>query len=450
MVLTKYKLNILHLIYLLIPFALVTGPALPDILLVLFSIVFIYIFFKHKKKFDFKFENWMIVAFILWLWFLFISFFSINFYISISDALIFIRFILFLIFSYLIFLNLSNKIYLFYLNLIFFLCILISIDTLFQFYNYSYFNGFGKDLIGRMPEGLYGRLSGPFTDLVPGSFLSRFIFFIFLLIYLHYDLIKNNYLLIFIYSISLSLILSVIYFSGERMGLATTCLGMILCIIFSKKIRLVLFFSIIISLLFISINLKFHPHYNNYEILSSSAEHEGLVIKRTFDCNKKEVCEKTFKTQPNFIEVLKDFKNSAYGEIYLTSYQMWKDNIFLGIGLNNFKELCNDKNKYAKYHKNFGCTTHPHNFYLQALLETGLIGFIIFCSFVFSIFYKVNTIKSLSLRIILFAALISIFWPIMATGSFLKNWNMVFISLVCSMCLISTNIINKKEFNYSK
>jgi len=423
---------------------------LPDILLVLFSIVFIYIFFKHKKKFDFKFENWMIVAFILWLWFLFISFFSINFYISISDALIFIRFILFLIFSYLIFLNLSNKIYLFYLNLIFFLCILISIDTLFQFYNYSYFNGFGKDLIGRMPEGLYGRLSGPFTDLVPGSFLSRFIFFIFLLIYLHYDLIKNNYLLIFIYSISLSLILSVIYFSGERMGLATTCLGMILCIIFSKKIRLVLFFSIIISLLFISINLKFHPHYNNYEILSSSAEHEGLVIKRTFDCNKKEVCEKTFKTQPNFIEVLKDFKNSAYGEIYLTSYQMWKDNIFLGIGLNNFKELCNDKNKYAKYHKNFGCTTHPHNFYLQALLETGLIGFIIFCSFVFSIFYKVNTIKSLSLRIILFAALISIFWPIMATGSFLKNWNMVFISLVCSMCLISTNIINKKEFNYSK
>ena len=270
MLLKKFKINILYLIYLLIPFALVTGSALPDILLVLFSIIFIYIFFKYKKNINLKFENWMIAAIILWLWFIFISFFSINFYISISDALIFIRFVLFIIFSYLIFLNLSNKIFLFYLNLIFFLCILISIDTLFQFYNYSYFNGFGKDLVGRIPEGLYGRLSGPFNDLVPGSFLSRFVFFNILLIHLRYDIIKNNYLLILIYSISLSLIFSVIYFSGERMSLATTCLGGVLCLIFSKKIRLILFFSIIISLLFIILNLKFHPHFNNYEILSSS------------------------------------------------------------------------------------------------------------------------------------------------------------------------------------
>ena len=170
-----------------------------------------------------------------------------------------------------------------------------------------------------------------------------------------------------------------------------------------------------------------------------------MIIKRTFACNKEEVCEKIFKVQPKFIEVLKDFKNSAYGEIYLTSYQMWRDNILLGIGLNNFKELCKNNNKYTKFHQNFGCTTHPHNIYLQALLETGLIGFIIFCSFIFLIFYKVNTIKLISLRIILFAALLSIFWPIMSTGSFLKNWNMVFISLVCSMCLISTNIINQKK-----
>ena len=194
MLLTKFKINILYLIYLLIPFALVTGSALPDILLVLFSIIFIYIFFEHKKNIDLKFENWMIVAITLWLWFVFISFFSINFYISISDALIFIRFVLFIIFSYLIFLNLSNKIFLFYLILIFFLCILISIDTLFQFYNYSYLNGFEKDLVGRIPEGLYGRLCGPFIDLVPGSFLSRFVFFNILLIYLRYDIIKNNYI----------------------------------------------------------------------------------------------------------------------------------------------------------------------------------------------------------------------------------------------------------------
>ena len=76
------------------------------------------------------------------------------------------------------------------------------------------------------------------------------------------------------------------------MALATTGLGCSLCIIFSKKIRLILLFSVLVSLLFVFINLKFHPHYNNYEIISSSAKHDGLVIKRQFSCNDEEICEK--------------------------------------------------------------------------------------------------------------------------------------------------------------
>jgi len=440
------KLFYLKIIYLLIPFALVTGPALPDILLILFSIIFFLTIFKNENKNYFMYENWMVASIILWIWFIFISFFSINFYTSISEALIFIRYILFIVFSYLVFSNLNKKILLLFLYLIFFLCILVSLDTLFQFYNYSYSYGFGKDLFGRIPEGLYGRLSGPFIDLVPGSFLSRLIFFNILLIYLCYDLFRNNYKIITINIISLSLFFSVIFFSGERMALATTCLGVFLCFLFSKKIRLILLFSMIISILFIFINLKFHPHFNNYEILSSTSKHEGLKIKRKFSCNTGKICEKTFKVQPQFFEVLKNFKESAYGEIYLTSYQMWKDNMFLGIGLNNFKELCYNEKKYKKYHQNFGCTTHPHNIYLQSLLETGLIGFIIFCSFVFLIFSKVNSIKLIDLKIILFSSLLTVFWPIMSTGSFLKNWNMVFICFLCSLCLICTNLINQKKF----
>ena len=321
MLFSKLKINFFNLIYLSIPFALLTGPALPDILLVLFSIISIFYLYKFKIISNYKFENWMIISFILWIWFIFISFFAFDFYTSISDALIFIRFILFIIFSYIIFTNLSKKILLLFLYLIFFLCVLVSLDTLYQFYNYSYSYGFGKDLVGRTPEGLYGRLSGPFIDLVPGSFLSRFIFLNIFLIYLHYDLLIKHYKLLIIYLLSLSLIFSIIFFSGEKMSLATSCLGILLCIIFSKKIRLLLIFSIIISLIFILLNLKFHPHFNNYEILSSSAKHEGLIIKRKFVCDKKKVCEKIFKVQPKFIEVIKNFKQSAYSEIYITSYQ---------------------------------------------------------------------------------------------------------------------------------
>ena len=173
MLFSKLNINILQLIFFLIPLSLVTGPALPDILAGLFSILFIVYFFINKKKFNLKHENWIVVLFILWMWFMFISFFAINFNTSIIDAIIFIRFILFITFSYFMFLNLSKRILLLFLNVLFFLCVLVAMDTLFQFYNYSYYDGFGKDLFGRIPEGLYGRLSGPFSDLVPGSFLSR-------------------------------------------------------------------------------------------------------------------------------------------------------------------------------------------------------------------------------------------------------------------------------------
>jgi len=430
------------------PLALVTGPALPDLLLFFFSIIFIFVLITKKQKFEIELENWMIVSIILWIWFIFISFFAINFTKSIADALIFIRFMVFIIFSYVIFSNISKKKFFFFLNSLFFLCILVALDTLFQFYNYSSYYGFGKDLFGRSPEGdsgIYGRLSGPFLDLVPGSFLSRFVFFNILLIYFSYDLAKKNILLIIIYIFGLSLIFSLIYFSGERMALATTGLGCLLCIIFSKKIRLILLFSIFISSSFIFINIKFHPHYNNYEIISSSAEHDGLIIKRHFACNDDEICKKTFKGQPKFFEVIKNFKESAYGEIYLTSYQMWKDNKFFGIGLNNYKILCNNQNKYSTYHQNFGCASHPHNLYLQALLESGLIGFIIFCLFVFLIFYKVNSIKIIGSKIILFSVLLAIFWPLMSTGSFLKNWNMVFICFVCSLTLICVRVIKEHK-----
>ncbi|SVD27062.1 uncharacterized protein METZ01_LOCUS379916, partial [marine metagenome] len=298
-----------------------TGSALPDLLLFFFSIFSIFVLITKKQKFDINFESWMIVSILLWVWFVFISFFAINFKSSITDALIFIRFMLFIIFSYYIFSDICKKNLFFFLNSLFLLCILVALDTLFQFYNYSHYYGFGEDLFGRLPEessGIYGRLSGPFLDLVPGSFLSRFVFFNILLIYFFYDVIKKNLLLIIIYIFSLSLIFSLIYFSGERMALATTGLGCSLCIIFSKKIRLILLFSILISLLFIFINLKFHPHYNNYEIISSSAEHDGLIIKRQFSCNEKEICEKVFNVQPKFTEIVKNFKESAYGEIYLT------------------------------------------------------------------------------------------------------------------------------------
>ena len=143
MFLSKFKINIFHLIYFFMPLALVTGPALPDLLLFFFSIIFIFFLITKKQKFEIELESWMIVSIILWIWFVFISFFAINFTKSIADALIFIRFMVFIIFSYVIFSYISKKKFFFFFNSLFFLCIFVALDTLFQFYNYSSYYGFG-------------------------------------------------------------------------------------------------------------------------------------------------------------------------------------------------------------------------------------------------------------------------------------------------------------------
>ena len=57
---------------------------------------------------------------------------------------------------------------------------------------------------------------------------------------------------------------------------------------------------------------------------------------------------------------------------YMTAYNMYLDNKFVGIGLRNFRNFCSNP-KYKIDEKS--CSTHPHNTYIQLLAETGLIGF---------------------------------------------------------------------------
>ncbi len=430
-----------YILYPLFPILLITGPALPDIALVLF--VLLVIIFRNNLFFQIK-QKWMIFLLILWLWFLFISFFSYDFETSMIDSIIFIRFVLFIILANLFFIRQEKYFIKIILYILLISCIFVSIDTLFQFYNYDYKNGFGGDLFGRAPKGLYGRLSGPFNDLVPGSYLSRLIFFILILYILEREKIEKNIYLVFIFYLVLILSFSVIYFTGERMAVATTLLGLFI-IIFSKNIRKLIFLSTLFSFFFIFLNISLHPHYNNYKILSSGPNHQGLLIEREIDCEKKnQKCRKIYHMQPKFFSVLKDFNKSAYAEIYLSALHMWNDNKITGIGLNNFTLVCKEQIKYRKFNQNFGCTTHPHNIYIQVLVESGIVGLIIFLIFVILLFLKIYKIKNYDFRLISISIYLSIFWPIMSTGSILKNWNMVFISFILSLLLI---IIDNKNLS---
>tara|TARA_B110000093_G_C12569370_1_gene245267 strand:- start:111 stop:497 length:387 start_codon:yes stop_codon:yes gene_type:complete len=107
---------------------------------------------------------------------------------------------------------------------------------------------------------------------------------------------------------------------------------------------------------------------------------------------------------------------------------MFNDHKISGVGPRMFRHLCVEE----KYYIWEGCSSHPHNTYVQLLAETGLILFIFFIGIFFVIFFVITKhllCKYIYKKIIfndfqlclLSAILISI-WPFTPTGGFFNNW----------------------------
>ena len=165
--------NLISYLFLLIPLFLVTGPAIPDIVITLGILFGIFYTFYQKEYKNFIKLNLFRISIIFWICLILISFFSYNKNNSFQDSLIFIRFLLIPFCCYLIFFE-NKKVFERSLLIIFFLVVFVSIDTFYQFINYTSKDGFGKDLLG-FTSNWYGRLTGPFGDeLIPGSYVSKF------------------------------------------------------------------------------------------------------------------------------------------------------------------------------------------------------------------------------------------------------------------------------------
>ena len=434
--------NILSYLFLLTPLFLITGPAIPDIVITL-SILFGIFYILYQKEFEnFIKLNFFRFSIIFWLSLLLISFFSYNKNYSFQDSLIFIRFLLIPIFCYFIFLK-DKKIFEKLLLITFVLVVFVSIDTFYQFLNYTSKDGFGKDLLG-FKSSWYGRLTGPFGDeLIPGSYISKFGLFGFVYLISIKKLDHN----IIIQSLYLSFIMLVSYVSGERMAFATYTLSLLILFIFLDEFRKSILLSILIGTYFIFLTIYIHPFYNDFNIIESTQYHQGQKIEKFYACENdiEKLCSKIIKIQPNFFEVIKNFGTSAYGEIYKLSFKMFIDNPITGIGINNFKYLCNSNEFYKKFMVNYNCASHPHNIYIQWLTEGGIIVFI---SFILYLFYLVKFIiknnGDRKYKIISLVIILIMFWPIMSTGSLIKNWYGIITFFIIGMCLC----LSKLKSNY--
>ena len=120
----------------------------------------------------------------------------------------------------------------------------------------------------------------------------------------------------------------------------------------------------------------------------------------------------------------------------MLSSKIIKDNPIFGTGVKGFRYLC--RKKIYILENNDGCSTHPHNTYIQIFTSNGAVGFgLLLFAFIYVIREIINSRKRINLdtnfnkieiskNIILTGILINI-WPFIPSGNFFNNW----LSMLC-------------------
>ena len=146
-----------------------------------------------------------------------------------------------------------------------------------------------------------------------------------------------------------------------------------------------------------------------------------------------------------FIQGATNQQESVWLKTINGGWQVAQDNLMFGIGTANYR-LVSYEGILDKY-ENVRPDVHPHNYYVQILLETGLVGFILGVVFLWSIIWTCFR-ASLGNRGNVFVATawvipFGIFWPIATSADFFGQWNNIFIWSAVSLSICGRNKLNK-------
>ena len=288
--------------------------------------------------------------------------------------------------------RIDRKKFIIFLNLI---IIFLILDVFFQFYFNVDFFGYRLEELGN-PR--MDRISGFFGyELIAGTYLSLFGFTALFLLK-EINIFNEKKYLYFIYFIFL---ISAILVTGDRVGVLFIFGIILFNLLFNNNLRkYFLLFLLIFAILGTAV-------IKNNEKLYERYIDKFAPVKNT----------KIF-TNPSFDGII----NSPWVSHYLVSWIMIKEKPLLGFGNRGFRKYCGefiDKEQISTYKRK--CTTHPHNTYFEILVETGLIGFIVFIFFNLSIFIKVLKISNQNVFLI-YSVIFTILNPLRPSGSFFTTW----------------------------
>ena len=368
------------------PLALIVGNLFINISILLFSVSF----FINIKKNKVHLKQWVFYLMIFFFISLLVNlFFSSNFENSLPRV---IKMFFIIIFVFEIQRLVQNDkfgfmkyVYLFWFIIFF----ILSIDIVFEIL-------IGHNMLG-LASYMPGRIASFFGDeLVVGSFYHGFI-----LIFLSYLILQksNNYILIF----SIIILCIISFYIGERSNFVRIIISLAIFTSLAVKVNYkIKIFLILLVLTVISTIINFNDNYK---------------LRYFYQINN-------LLSVNGYSQYMKD---SQYGAHRNAAIKMFKENLYFGVGIKNFRyEVWDKKYENKEYTQtNRRYATHPHQIHHELLSETGIVGYFSFLIFIlFSLYLAINSflktknLYQLSGIIFIFTSIL----PILPSGSFMSTF----------------------------
>lgn len=397
---SRYSLKTAQILTLLIPVLVFAGKAPVDIACSLVGALFLA---GHLARRDLAWAKplWVRAALGLWAYLLLRSLFAEDVLLALDRAAPWIRYPVFSVaLGYWV---ITNKRFSRHLLISIMLgCAMLAADALLQ-----YLTGF--DILGK-PKAAESRLTGPFNNARVGYTLTWMVFpvLIYCMQYKPQKPWKSCAKMLLLCLLCLGPIIS-----GERTPTLLLGLGLALAGFLLPAIRCRLHWLVPMGAIAIVTLLYFNPVLYKRQVLSTG-------------------------------NVISNYWNSPYGQITQDSLDLLRDEPVFGIGIQHYRvETAIGSDARQRGH------SHPHNFYLELLVEGGIVGLALLVLLFGAIIRRIMGDYALwqgdFLLTGLVVGILIRLWPIISNPSFYASWNVIPFWLILGWYMALIRIRNEER-----